>query len=321
VVLTRSKAYNQFTPRPLSINQAFKEFIMLHRLFVVSILCVCSALFISTSNAQEIGQPYRLNDKEVERILHRIEQQSDHFRSSLDSALDRSRFNGSNREDDINSFVKDFYEQTKRLRDHFNKHQSAAPDVQAVLDRAARIDNFMSRNRLSPKAQDDWANLKANLDELASAYSVSWRWGEYRADYPAPSVTYPSGTTVGGVPYRVTDREVERILKQIEHQSDRFRSALDSSLDKSRFNGTRQEDDINRFVKEFYERTKTLRDHFDHHKSTSADVQDVLDRAAEIDSFLRRNPLRRNNALREWERLRGNLDELAQAYSVSWNWR
>ena len=294
---------------------------MLHRLFVVSILCVCSALFISTAIAQEIGQPYRLNDKEVDRILKRIEQQSDHFRSSLDSALDKSRFNGSNREDDINRFIKDFYEQTKHLRNRFDKHQSTSPDVQSVLDRAARIDDFMRRNRLSSKAQDDWANLKSNLDELATAYNVSWRWdGNYRSDYPAAGDTYPAGTTVG-VPYRVTDREVERILRQIEHQSDRFRSALDKSLDKSRFNGTRQEDDINRFVKEFYEQTKTLREHFDHHKSTSADVQSVLDRAASIDSFLRRNPLRRNDAVREWEQLRGNLDELAQVYNVSWNWR
>jgi hypothetical protein len=265
--------------------------------------------------------PYRLSDKDVERIIKRIEQQSDRFRSSVDSALDKSRFNGSNREDDINSFIKDFYEQTKHLRNRFDKHQSTSPDVEAVLDRAARIDNFMSRNRLNSKAQDDWSALKSNLDELASAYNVSWRWDRgYRGDYREPSVSYPTGTTVGGVPYRVTDREVERVLRRIEQQSDRFRSALDSSLDKSRLNGTREEDDINRFVKEFYEQTKTLRDHFDHHKSTSADVQAVLDRAASIDSFLRRNPMRRNNAAREWDRLRGNLDELAQVYNVSWRW-
>src|SRR6185437_2792225 len=138
-----------------------------------------------------------------------------------------------------------------------------------------------------------------NLDELASAYSVSWRWGDYRRDErPGPGVITPSGTTVAGVPYRVTDREVETILKRIEQQSDRFSSALDSSLDKSRFNGSRQEDDINRFVKEFYEDTKKLRDHFDHHKSTSADVQSVLDRAASIDSFMRRNRLRKDKPLR-----------------------
>jgi hypothetical protein len=294
---------------------------MLHRLFVVSLLFLCSAFLVSSSVAQEIGQPYRVNDKEVERIIRRIEQQSDRFRSSLDSALDKSRFNGSHREDDINSFVKAYYEQTKRLRDHFNHHNSAGADVQAVLDSAARIDEFMSRNRLSSRAEDDWVTLKHNLDELASVYNVSWRWEEYRTENTAPVVAYPSGTTVAGVPYRVSDRDVERILHRIEQQSDRFRSALDSSLDKSRFNGTRREDDINRFVKDFYERTKTLRDHFDHHKSTSADVQAVLDQAASIDSFMRRNPMRKNNAEREWGQLRGNLDELARVYNVTWEWR
>ena len=291
---------------------------MLHRLCVGLILCVSFALFVGSSAAQVVGQPYRLDDKEVEKIIRRIEQQSDHFRSSVDSALDKSRLNGTHREDDINSSIKDFYEQTKRLRNHFNKHQSNSPDVEAVLDRAARIDDFMRRNRLSSKAENDWSTLRGYLDELASAYSVSWRWDGYN---PAAGIVSPAGTTVAGMPYRVSDRDVERILRDIEHQSDRFRSALDSSLDKSRLNGSREEDDINRFVKEFYEQTKTLRDHFDHHKSTSADVQSVLDRAASIDSFMRRNPMRKNDAAREWQRLRGNLDELAQVYSVSWQWR
>lgn len=291
---------------------------MLHRLFVISALCVCSALLVSTAKAQVEGQPYRLNDKEVEKIIKRIEQQSDRFRSNVDSALDKSRINGTNREDDINSFIKDYYKQTKQLRDHFDKHHSATGDVEAVLDRAARIDDFMRRNRLSSKSQDEWSTLKSNLDELASAYNVSWRWDGYSA---APGIVSPVGTTVAGVPYRVSDREVERTLRAIEQQSDRFRSALDSSLDRSRLNGTNEEDDINRFVKEFYERTKTLRDHFDDHKSTSADVEAVLDRAASIDSFMRRNRMRDDKAAREWDRLRGNLDELAQVYSVSWQWR
>jgi len=291
---------------------------MLRRAFVLAILCMCFALLVPTLEAQVIGQPYRLSDKEVEKIIRRIEQQSDHFRSSVDSALDKSRFNGSNREDDINSFIKDFYQQTKRMRDRFDKHQSASPDVEAVLDRAARVDGFMRRNRLSSKAQEDWSMLRNSLDELASAYNVSWRWDGYRT---TPVIVSPSETTVAGIPYRVSDREVETILKRIEQQSDRFRSALDSSLDKSRLNGTHEEDDINRFVKEFYEQTKTLRHHFDDHKSTSADVQAVLDRAASIDSFMRRNPMRRNDAAREWNRLRGNLDELAQVYNVSWQWR
>lgn len=294
---------------------------MFQRIFAGVVLCVCSTLLVTTASAQLIEQPYRLNDKEVGKIIKRIEQQSDRFKSSLDSALDKSRFNGTNREDDINSFVKDFYEQTKNLHDRFDHHKSTAPDVQSVLDRAARIDDFMRRNRLSPRVQEDWSTLKTYLDELSTAYNVSWRWGEYQTGYPRQGEMYPSGAVVGGLPYRLSDREVEKILQRIEQQSDRFHSALDSSLDKSRFDGSREEDDINRFVKEYYEQTKRLRDRFKDHKSTSADVQAVLERAASIDSFMRRNRLRKNNAEREWAKLRTNLDELAQVYNVGWQWR
>jgi hypothetical protein len=48
--------------------------------------------------------------------------------------------------------------------------------VQAVLDRAASIDVFMRRRGLTQKAQNEWSALRENLDQLATAYSVEWRW-------------------------------------------------------------------------------------------------------------------------------------------------
>src|SRR6266478_6581481 len=129
--------------------------------------------FASIVMGQVIGEPYRINDREVEKTIRRIEQQSDKFRASMDAALDKSRFNGTMREDDINAFVKDFYRETKHLHDQFDHHKSAAPDVESVLERAWRIDSFMNRYRLSARAQNDWATLKASLDELATAYNVS----------------------------------------------------------------------------------------------------------------------------------------------------
>jgi hypothetical protein len=281
----------------------------MYRTMFTVILALFST-FASTALAQIPGQPYRIDDKEVRNMIRRIEQQSDKFRGSLDSALDKSRFNGSTREDDINSFVKDFYEQTKHLHDQFERHKSTAPDVQTVLDRAARIDGFMRRYPLTPRAQEDWAGVKTYLNDLAGAYNVGWQWEGY-----------PGGPSVSEVPYRISDKEVEQVIRRIEKQSDKFRSALDSALDKSRLDGTRQEDDINTFVKNFYEETKKLRDHFNDHKSTSADVQSVLDRASQIDQFLRRNRLRRRDAEKEWSSLKANLAELAQVYNVPWQWR
>ena len=287
-----------------------------------AICLICLTGTATQTRAQVVGQPYRLNDKEVERILTRIENQTKTFRKSLDSSLDRSRLNGTHREDDINSFIKAFEEQTKHLRDRFKDHKSVAADVQAVLDRAAEIDGFMTRQRLSGRAEEDWSALRGNLDELAQAYNVSWRWGEpvSLSDRPVVSgpVVYPSG---GTLPYRLSDKEVEQILHRIERQSERFKSSLDSSLDRSRLNGTQREDDINAFVKDFNNEVKRLHDRFDDHKSVAADVQSVLDRAARIDEFMANRRLSRSKAGEEWASLRANLDELSQAYTVDWRWR
>jgi hypothetical protein len=86
---------------------------------------------------------------------------------------------GTRREDDINSFVKEFYQETKRLHEHFDSHKSTASDVQTVLTRARQIDQFMRRNRLQRdrEAQREWIMLKRHLDELASVYQVGWQWG------------------------------------------------------------------------------------------------------------------------------------------------
>jgi hypothetical protein len=275
-------------------------------------MAVAVLWMVGTTRAQGqvIGRPYRLSDKDVEKIIHRVENQANTFRKSLDASLDRSRLDGTKREDDINAFIKAFDEQTKQLHDRFDDHKSVAADVEAVLDRASSIDSFVRRQPLNDRAQNDWSTLKGSLDDLAQAYNVSWRWGGVAAITP----------TTTDLPYRLSDKEIEQILHRIEQQSGKFRGALDTALDKSRLDGTRREDDINAFIKEFDQEVKRLHDRFDERKSVAADVQAVLERAARIDDFMRRRRLT-DKAQDEWSTLRINLDELAGAYGVTWRWQ
>lgn len=281
-------------------------------LLTFAIACLACAF---PAQAQVSGQPYRLSDKEVERILRRIENQATNFRRSMDASLDRSRLNGTNREDDINAFIKNFDEQTKRLRDRFDDHKAVAADVEAVLNSAASIDQFVYRQRLSERAQTDWSTLRASLDDLAAAYNVTWRWEGVAVLTPS---TVIAGAPVA-LPYRLSDKEVERILHRIEDQSGKFRSSLDSALDRSRLDDTNREDNINAFIKEFDQEVKRLHDRFDDRKSVGGDVQAVLDRAARIDNFMRRSALTEKSQ-NEWAALRANLDQLAEAYNVTWRW-
>lgn len=281
--------------------------------FLLAIMVVTLAGLGMTAEAQR--RSYRVTDQQVQQLLSRIETRTTVFRSSLDASLDRSRYDGTRAEDDINSFVRDFENATRQLHDRFDRRQSVAADVQQVLDRAAFIDSFVQRNRVGVRVQRDWASLRTDLNELANVYSVSWDW---TSPSSSSGQTYPTGTT-GGAPYRVSDRELRQLITQIQTRADTFSTSLSYALNRSRYNGRNRQDNVNEFVRAFEEATDRLRDHFNNRQSTTADVQDVLDRAARIDTFMQRNQLDAR-AEGDWSLLRTDLNTLASYYSISWNW-
>ena len=126
--------------------------------------------------AQAQDAPYRLNDKQVKKLMAQLKKDTGRFRKSFDSSLDRSRLNGSNREDDINRFLKNYEDATERLYSRFKDNKSVGADVEAVLDGAAEIDRFMTRRLANERAERDWDAVRQDLRRLAEAYNVSWRW-------------------------------------------------------------------------------------------------------------------------------------------------
>jgi hypothetical protein len=142
-------------------------------LIVISVFMLLASVAV-VARAQDA--PYRLSDKEVKKLMAQLKKDTGKFRKSLDSSLDRSRLNGTNREDDINAFLKNYEDATERLYSRFKDDKSVGADVEAVLDGAADIDRFMTRRLASEKAERDWEVVRQDLRRLADAYNVSWRW-------------------------------------------------------------------------------------------------------------------------------------------------
>ncbi|HEX5707645.1 MAG TPA: YMGG-like glycine zipper-containing protein [Pyrinomonadaceae bacterium] len=275
----------------------------------ISVMLVLAIVSLGITTAEAQRRTGRMNDRQINNLITRVEQSADRFRASIDRALDRSRIDGTASEDNINNFIRDFEAATDQLRSRFNGRNAAAADVENVLRQAALINDFMARNRLTNRAQTDWTMLRNDLNALANAYSVVWRW---------------DGTTVGtpvvaGRAYRLTDRQVNTIITRIETNTDRFRASIDRGLDRSRYDGTRAEDNINNFIRDFEASTDQLRSRFNGNTSVDEDVVNVLQRAASIDRFMRDNRLPAR-AESDWTLVRNDLNALADAYAVSWNW-
>lgn len=151
------------------------------------IVITVTLLIVGMGTSVPAQSPYRVNDRQVQNLLRQIENRTDRFKLSLDRALDRSRLNGTQTEDEINRYVDQFENATDRLRNRFNNRNSAVDDVSEILNRAQSIDYFMSVNRLGNPAEQNWNILRSNLDTLARYYNVSWNWNN--SGYP--SNTYP----------------------------------------------------------------------------------------------------------------------------------
>ena len=114
--------------------------------------------------------------EDVKRVLKRLEEDTDRFSKSLDSALDRSVVNGTKAEDEINGYVHQFEEATDKLKDRYEDQGAAPGAAREVLNRGQAIDRFMRRNRLGGKAESDWQIVRSDLNLLARTYRINWRW-------------------------------------------------------------------------------------------------------------------------------------------------
>lgn len=128
--------------------------------------------------------PARVSDSQVQQLLNQLDARVDIYRNSLRRGLNRSRFNGTAPESEINGYVQEFDRATSQLRNRFGNRQTVAAEVEEVLSRGWHIDNFMRNNRLGAEAERDWATVRTDLQTLARYYNVTWRWND-RAYNPA----------------------------------------------------------------------------------------------------------------------------------------
>jgi hypothetical protein len=153
--------------------------------------------------AQVTRRPtYRNNQYQTQQVLRRLETNAERFRLSLSQAMDQSRIDNTRREDNINTVLDDFNHVVDHVRERYDQQQLVAADVEALLARASRLDRFMTNqnNRLSVRAQNDWALLRTDLNQLAGMYNVAWNRTNNAPYNPYPptdnnSYNYDTGLT------------------------------------------------------------------------------------------------------------------------------
>lgn len=152
------------------MNKNFlKLFTGLAALFLILVLA-------DVSSAQRRGRGRNAYTKaQVDQIIKNVEQRTDRFVSQFDRSLDRSRLNGTKREDKLNDRARDLETATDELRREFDRRDTwieNKDEVRRCLNIAADINVAMRGRKFNRATENNWANVRNELNALARVYNL-----------------------------------------------------------------------------------------------------------------------------------------------------
>jgi len=113
-------------------------------------------------------------NQNLNSIVKNLKNHSRDFARRLDRELDRSRYDGRRREDNLNNLARSFREAAENLDDEYdnrNDYSRSQDEVRRVLTLGNQLDNAISRARLNSNIQSDWYRVRQDLSDLSNAYS------------------------------------------------------------------------------------------------------------------------------------------------------
>lgn len=145
---------------------------------LVGIAAVFTLLtFADTANAQRRRESRNrmMTKAQVKAVINRVEDRVDNFVKKYDAALDRSKLDGSSRENWLMNRARDLEAATDELSREFDRRDTWAEnrdEVRRCLNIASDIDRNMRNYRYGAATEANWNNVRFELNTLADIYNM-----------------------------------------------------------------------------------------------------------------------------------------------------
>lgn len=163
----------------------------MRRFFTAPLAIACVLMGGLLVQAQQ--RSYRGSYQSVRQIILRLENRANLFRNSIDGSRFGAR-GAYSTTGNISSTVSSFNSAIRSLRDNFDRRRATTNEVQNLLNQATQIDSFVGQNQLDTRSEQLWTSIRTDLNQLASAYSLTWQTA---TSYP--SNDYPNSGNQYGI--------------------------------------------------------------------------------------------------------------------------
>jgi hypothetical protein len=112
----------------------------------------------------------RMSDKDVERMMTNLRNDSKRFGDAFNSAIGKSTIRKTQQEKDAKALIKTFQSQTNAMLTQFKTNKQAEPALSGAKDSAGRIEKILADVPLGPQVGDAWTKVRTELNTVTDAF-------------------------------------------------------------------------------------------------------------------------------------------------------
>lgn len=303
--------------------------------------------FTVLASAQRRGQGYDPGytryDVNISYAVKNLRNNARRFQDDLDRALDRSRLDGSRREDNINNLAKRFKNAAEDLDDEYEGRRSrnnSSDEARRVVQYGSQLDQALSRSRLvynNFNLQGQWSAIQRDLGVIAQAYNIGYAgsygrgnqgvYGRNRGGtYGGNQGIYGRNRGVyGGSRGPVYGRgygNLRGTIVNLKNKAKSFENRIDNLKDRDRWD-RQSVSRLENLTDQFKNATDRLEDRYGDrgdHNNTYDEARNVLAIGQQIDREISRTRVNRS-IVSQWSSIESDLRVIANAYNIRYSGR
>jgi hypothetical protein len=252
------------------------------------------------------------------------------FEDALDRELDRSRYDGTQREDSLNRLAERFKNAAEKLEDEYEYRdmRDSNDEARRVISIGQQLGNALRRSRANRNStiRGYWSTIQRDLRIISQAYNTGYndqygrndrnnrnndRYGRNRGN---------NNGRYGQNNGRYT-RNLRATIVNLRNKSRRLENQIDRIDNNDRYGNRRSRNNLENLSDRFDDAVKDLEKEYDNRRDYNDsynEVRRVLSVGEQLDREISRNRVNRN--LRsEWNSIERDLQTIARAYNLSYN--
>jgi hypothetical protein len=256
-----------------------------------TLIALCLAI-----NAVSAFAADRMTDRDVKSLVARIEDDRDKFDNALDDELKNKILRDATGEVDVKRFLNNFQESIDRLEESLKPGYAGSSEAGALLKQGSALERYFRAQPGGTKGESEWNRLASDLKLLAAVYGN---------DFPvAEDATFR----------RIGDKELAESAKLLGTSAQQVKKALDSDLKTAPSVDSASRDSIVQEADQLSKDAKVLRDRVNDGKPSSAEADQLMTRAAKLQTFIQGHQLPASATA--WSGARPQLETVAAAYRI-----